>query len=259
MSVSRRKSIRFVLGVSGLLLAGILVTFFAFKQFKAPEPGDAAPVPPSRDVLVESPPHSSQPQNILPKFPWPPPEASASYVLPSDLFKADATIGQLVSAILSALSRQGYVERSFFETQPGGIALVTHIEEINNDGYSLPASERWPANLVHQSDENLVQFLRGLLYVKQGRFRVIVFVIQAPPFSESSETISGETARDWLRSGANVLPPAIAEQLVGDATCTALIYEFTSDGVQAHLVQSKLTGLEHLQRAGILPLASHGN
>jgi len=53
-----------------------------------------------------------------------PPAASASYVLPRVLFEKDATVGQVVDAIVSALERKGYVERSFFRTGAGGVALV---------------------------------------------------------------------------------------------------------------------------------------
>ena len=49
-----------------------------------------------------------------PEFPWPPPAASASYVLPKNLFENRRTIGEVVAAIISALERNGYVERSFF-------------------------------------------------------------------------------------------------------------------------------------------------
>jgi len=34
--------------------------------------------------------------------------------------------------------------------------------------------------------------------------------------------------------------------------CTALIYEFASDGTNVHVVESRLTGKEHLEKAGLL-------
>ena len=58
-----------------------------------------------------------------PEFPWPPPAASASYVLPKNLFENRRTIGEVVAAIISALERNGYVERSFFRIEAGGERL----------------------------------------------------------------------------------------------------------------------------------------
>ncbi len=80
----------------------------------------------------------------LPEFPWPPPAASASYVLPDKLLASYHTVGDVVGAILGALERSGYVERSFFRTEAGGVALVTRLERINDDGTPYSETGRWP-------------------------------------------------------------------------------------------------------------------
>ncbi len=192
----------------------------------------------------------------LPEFPWPPPAASASYVLPDGLLASYHTVGAVVDAILAALERSGYVERSFFRTEAGGVALVTRLERINDDGTSSAATERWPGSAQHyESRDNLFQFLQGLFYVDPGHYRVIVFVLQDLPFSQSSANVTGEEARAWLTAGANVLPQEIAMRPFGGADgghCTALIYEFASDGSTVHVVESRLTGKEHLEKAGLL-------
>src|SRR5262249_10239520 len=41
----------------------------------------------------------------VPQFPWPPPAASAQYVLPEDLFESRASIGEATASIISALDR----------------------------------------------------------------------------------------------------------------------------------------------------------
>jgi hypothetical protein len=84
---------------------------------------------------------------------------------------------------------------------------------------------------------------------------VIVFVLQNLPFSQSSTNVTADEARAWLVTGANVLPPEIATRPFGGANgghCTALIYEFASDGSKVHVVESRLTGKEHLEKAGLL-------
>jgi hypothetical protein len=178
-------------------------------------------------------------------FPWPPPAASATYVLPHSVFpKADA-LGDVAGAILTALTAQGYVEHSFFAT-PNGIALVTRLERINANG--TRADPRWAS--ISKAATNLVDFLSGLFFVAPGHYRVIVFIIQNGAFSQSGAEVSEGDARAWLRTGLNTLPEEVARQkFFGD--CTALIYEFMSTGDRVRLVDSDLSGFDHLKLAGL--------
>ena len=159
----------------------------------------------------------------------------------------------MTHAILSALEQNGYVERSFFQTVADGVALVTRLERINEDGTPASESERWPASGQNfASSLDLVHFLQGLFFVDPGHYRVIVFILQDLPFSQSAEQITAKEARAWLTSGANVLPPDIANRPFDGAHCTVLIYEFASDGTSVRLVESRLTGKQHLEKTGLL-------
>lgn len=203
----------------------------------------------SDEMIVGGKPSGSE----VPTFPWPPPAASASYVLPDHLLKNYSTLGDVSGAIISALEHNGYVERSFFQTEAGGVALVTRLERINDDGTPVGESERWPTSKQDfASGIDLVLFLQGLFFVDPGHYRVIVFILQDLPFSQSAATITAAEARAWLRSGANVLPPALAERPFSGGHCTVLIYEFASDGTTVHLVESHLTGKQHLETTGLL-------
>jgi hypothetical protein len=175
--------------------------------------------------------------------------------LPGNLFQSRQTVGDAVGAIISALERNGYVERSFFSTEPGGVALVTRLERINDDGSSLGEPERWSAGgRGYASGDELVRFLRGLFFVDPGRYRVIVFILQDRPFSQSDKSVTGDEARGWLRSGTNVLPPEAAKRRFVDAHCTVLVYEFASDGAVVRRVESRLTGKQHLTKSGLLSI-----
>jgi hypothetical protein len=190
-------------------------------------------------------------QPSMPEFPWPPPAASASYVLPDRLFDGYRTLGDVTKAILEALEQNGYVERSFFRTDPGGVALVTRLERINDDG--SPSVARWPAGGQRQdSTRGLLDFLQGLFFVDPGHYRVIVFVLQDVPFSQSAENITAEQAHAWLTSGLNVLSPQVAQRPFNGGHVTVLIYEFASDGSKVQVVTSQLTGKQHLEKAGLL-------
>jgi hypothetical protein len=198
----------------------------------------------------------------LPEFPWPPPAASASYVLPDNLLQGRRTVGEVAAAIISALEHNGYVERSFFRTNAGGVALVTRLERINNDGTSVLGIERWSAGqaIDSGSSASLIKFLSGLFFVPAGRYRVIVFVLQDLSFSQSSRMIGEVEATAWLSSGFNFLPPSIANRpFAPDGHCTVLVYEFASDGKAVHEITSGLTGKQHLEKAGVLSLLGNVN
>src|SRR5262249_38596515 len=137
-----------------------------------------------------------------------PPAASASYVLPDYLFERSQRLREIVATITLALEFNGYVERSFLRTEAGGVALVTRLERINDDGSSAVGHNRWSVGQRHPaSTYELASFLRGLFYADPGRYRVIVFILQDLPFSQSSQSITEKDARAWLRGGANILPP----------------------------------------------------
>jgi len=194
-----------------------------------------------------------------PSFPWPPPAASASYVLPDKLFERDRTVGEVAAAILAALEQSGYVERSFFRTEPGGVAMVTRLERINDDGSPSAEQERWPAAAQHVgSTRGLLDFLHGLFFVDPGHYRVIVFVLQDLPFSQSAETITAQQAHAWLATGMNVLPREIANLSFVGGHVTVLIYEFASDGSKVQVVPSQITGKQHLEKAGVLAVLDQG-
>jgi hypothetical protein len=210
-------------------------------------------VAPGPDLGAPSGGGGSAAQATLPEFPWPPPAASASYVLPDKLFESYRTLGDVAEAILAALEQNGYVERSFFRTAPGGVALVTRLERINDDGSPSAENERWAAAAQRlESTRSLLDLLQGLFFVDPGHYRVIVFVLQDLPFSQSAETITAQQAHAWLASGANVLSPEIAALPFAGGHVTVLIYEFASDGSKVQVVTSQLTGKQHLEKAGLL-------
>ena len=206
-------------------------------------------LPDNEMIVAGQPPERS---GQLPEFPWPPPSASASYVLPDKLFVSYRTVGEVAGAILGALEQNGYVERSFFRTPPGGVALVTRLERINDDGSPSAEGVRWPAGEPHTSTRSLLELLQGLFFVDPGHYRVIVFVVQDMPFSQSSEAITAQQAQTWLTFGANVLSPQIAALPFAGGHVTVLIYEFASDGSKVQVVTSQMTGKQHLERAGVL-------
>ena len=196
------------------------------------------------------------PAPSVPEFPWPPPAASASYVFPRGLFAEQSTVGRVAALILSALDRRGYVEHSFFRAGMDGVALVTRLERITEDGSPALESQRWPGALDDRNTTDLRRFLSGLFFVDPGRYRVIVFIFQHMPFAQSHQEVTGDKARAWLQEGLNVLPREMAERSFEEGDCTVLVYEFASNGSTVSRVESRMTGKQHLEKAGLLALLS---
>ena len=71
--------------------------------------------------------------------------------------------------------------------------------------------------------------------------------------------MSGEQARGWLRTGANMLPREVADRPFGQGECSVLIYEFASDGTAVRRIDSRLTGREHLEKAGVMAYLGSAN
>jgi hypothetical protein len=196
----------------------------------------------------------------MPDFPWPPPAPSTYYVLPDNLLGDHKTLGDATQAIISALERTGYVERTFFGTKPGGVALVTRLERIEPDGTHVEPNRWSNSDERYNSPASLVKFLRGLFFAEKGHYRLIVFILQESAFIPSPEKMNETEARALIGRGANILPAKTSRQSFDGNHCTVLIYEFSSDGTAVSFVkQSPLTAKEHLEKAGVLSLLGKAN
>jgi tetratricopeptide (TPR) repeat protein len=191
--------------------------------------------------------------DVLPFFPWPPPKPSTTY----DFHRTDLarykTYGEVTSAILSALERTNYVDHRFYQTEARGIALVTKLERISSDG-TPAASDRWPEGFG-DNPAGFFDFLRGLFLAPAGHYRVIVFMLHDTPIQVSATAPAAEDAARWLEGGVLQLPPEFERRVFGaNSVCSALIYEFASDGVKVKGIASAATGKRHLEKTGLLPL-----
>jgi len=195
----------------------------------------------------------------IPHFPWPPPQASATYIIPNTLIISKSGVTRLRDVderITVALSDHGYSERSYFAV-PAGYAQVTRIEQIEIDGTSMKGDNRWVQDASPLSVFSLQAYLKALFLAPRGYFRVIVFIITPIPFSQSDTKITREEAMKWLSSGLNRLPDSIGEMEFSSQTftCSALVYEFerpTESHDPTIRIPGRLQGLVHLERAGLM-------
>lgn len=225
-------------------------------RVEAPAQQPAPPPPPRVEGPAQQP---SQPPQVavIPGFPWPPPAASATEVLPSALLLANRRLETLgdVDALLSAsLGQNGYVEKSYFGV-PEGFALATRLERIQANGRSMTAPARWAvASSGIGTNFSLGAYLRALFTADPGYYRVIVFIVTEVPFAQAQNSVKAADAEKWLRSGLNVLPEPIARRPYGSGVvATALVYEFRRDnsGSSDVLLPSPLTARAHLVESGL--------
>jgi hypothetical protein len=216
--------------------------------------GSDATKPPAGDGHPH--PQQSSGGERYPEFPWPPPEASATAIVPQ-LFlansKGSTTLKDVDRRLTGALERNGYFESSYYAV-PQGFALVTKMEQIKANGQSSDKTVRWIVNRQPLQKFSLQEYLRALFGAAPGRYRIIVFVVTPHPFSQSDAVVTPKEGSRWLREGLNQLPTPIGHLSFDDLNCTALIYEFvrTSDVADPELQRpSQLSGRDHLEMSGI--------
>ena len=194
-------------------------------------------------------------QEVAPKFPWPPPKASAFETVPRELLVGNAahpTLSTVAQAIESAFQQAGYGEKSYYSV-PGGFAMASQIEQINQDGSPKESVDRWSLETPPLRKFSLGSYLNALFTAQPGYYRVIVFVVTSQAFPQSPERVTSEKSRQWVSSGLNKLPEKIGNQEYSSAhSCSALIYEFKQTGKHAELVDpSQVPGKTHLDKAGL--------
>ena len=247
--MSRRASLTLI-GALVLGALALVVVVLLGSVTHAPLPADMAE--PALPEALPSPAAEIEPE--APQFPWPPPRASASVVIPFGPIRSsgvpEPTLGDAAKLIDAALDGSGYVDRSYFAA-PGGFAMVTRLERIDADG-TPKQEERWSVEPPPLQSFSLGAYLRALFTAPAGYYRIIVFVVSSQPFAQAAEPVSRDDALAWLHEGLNRLPEGIAEASYTERhDVTALIYQFEQPGRQEALLvlQGSPTGREHLERA----------
>lgn len=221
------------------------------EEVSPPLPPESVAEEPESEVYYES-----LDEEQMPKFPWPPPEASAFHKIPNSLLvKQDttSTFGDIANRIETALDGAGYTQISYYAV-PDGFAMVTQLEQIDEDGNPKEPG-RWSEKYKPISKFSLKHIVKSLLTARKGLWRVTVFIVTSHDFQQQDVEITPGDVIEWLRDGWFRLPPSIAWISYSDFHyCTALIYEFeqTKPNQEAECKStSEITGKLHLERGGI--------
>lgn len=187
-------------------------------------------------------------------FPLHPPKASAFKIIPKNLLRADSGITDLNyvinKKILPALDSAGY-EYSFYCIKDSGIAIVTRLEKINEDG----TSDLTARYLSEYKYRKLSDYLLSLIRAKPGFYRVIVFVISPYAITQSKQALSKQGSDSLYSEGSDRPYQEILSFPFSDKyQCTSLIYEFKKPNEEEdakEILPSSITCMEHLTRAKI--------
>ena len=241
----------------------LLVNFaaiFASGTLGLPEVKKSAPSPPltARDYFDK---YINQLAG-LPRFPWPPPSPSASVSFSTSLLRSHSySLYDLQMQIISALRSAGYLENTFYYV-PYGFALVTRLEQIDEQRAPLDSPNRWNVGIITGMTEwSLSEYSKVLFLAPKGRYRTIVFLVSPQSFAPTTILISRDEAMRWFAAGAPSLPKLYnAVPLSDDYTVVAYIYEFYSEGREqkVQFVQSSaILGEQQLTLAHLCVLGAN--
>lgn len=194
-------------------------------------------------------------------FEWPPPRFSAYVEIPRGLIIGDergATLGKAVDRLRTALLQAGHEQHSFLRINDNGLAVVTHVERLSEDGTPIAGSARFRPPHA-QEPFSLLGFVRSLIATEPGHYRLIAFAITADelPAAGSGRELTSAEATALPRRGLATLPKTLGElPFTLDHRVLALIYEFEKDRPDATAVlldPGRFTAMQHLQKAAIWP------
>jgi len=195
--------------------------------------------------------------SAYPRFPWPPPKASAMEAIPRERLVSRSgrtRLSDVDRRLTAALEANGYYESSYYAV-PDGFALVTKMEQIRADGAPESDPARWSLEAPRLSGFSLSSYLQALFAARPGHYRVIAFIVTPQAFRQSETRPTADEAAAWLGGGLDRLPaPLGALEFRSGYACTALIYEFvrpTESDEPKFQVPGALPGRVHLQKSGL--------
>jgi tetratricopeptide (TPR) repeat protein len=195
-----------------------------------------------------------------PKFPWPPPKASATIVIPDNLIRKSSdkliSLYDVNKKIVTSLNDCGYAEKSYFVIQDGaGFAIVTRLEQINSDGSPKNNQIRWITKVKPMSNFSLSGYIEALFKGKIGYYRVFTFLVTDLPILQSGDDITREGIESLRSAGSNKLPCFTQNKSYSEQhRCTVLIYEFEkkeSDSEVRIRIPGEISAKSHLKKSNI--------
>ena len=190
-------------------------------------------------------------------FPWPVPRPTTWKKLDPELFEKNGTIdtiGDLVNSINKALESAGYGDRSYYSV-PGGLAIATRLEQIDDTGASKPPPDRFSLKYSMQPFTPK-EIIKQMILAPEGHWRSVVFIVTPKPLKISGEPLTEPQARELAREGTSKPDPSVVKKAyTKQIDVIALIYQFDKRRYEkiGHFVDnSPIDTNTHLAKSNIL-------
>ena len=188
------------------------------------------------------------------------PHPSSFCKIPQNLLyiKSDTTsISQIAEKIETALNVAGFTDILYLKIDKG-VALVTRIEQIDQNANCLPGNKRWQNGISPTTFKSLNEYIESLLIGEKGYYRLILFTITNSEVIFSvlngnpNKAITSDSLYNIVFSeGYPVFPEEMKKEKYTEEThCVAWIYEFKQQyiGELAHAtIPGKHPGAIHLK------------
>lgn len=194
-------------------------------------------------------------RNVLKRFPTNYPTPSAKYAVTGNVLvnKQYITLGKVDALLSAALQRNGYDEKGYYY-MPNGFALVTQMEQFNDDGTSKAPPGRWETAIKADLND-FWDYVVNIFDAPEGNFRIIAFLVTDEDVIPSGRIPKQEEMMAWVFNGSGVLPNDLKNISISTAhNLTILIYEYKKISGAAPILKQpgSLTAKDHLIKAGIL-------
>jgi hypothetical protein len=188
------------------------------------------------------------------KFPFPPPECHTAYEIPKSVFENCENLGDIEQTISKALDTEDYPHKIL--SVPNGFAVVTQMEQYNEDGSTIKDSgTRWVHYPKQEAFSWSIKYFNSLIFPKKGYLRMFVFIVTSEVYSSTEEVVSKDQAAGWHKKGVNKLPALVANTPFSeDYTVNLLLYEFEVPESNHKAEQNcpcKYPAKEHLKLSGL--------
>ncbi len=191
----------------------------------------------------------------LPPFPWPPPKYSSigkfGVEVPIQLIGNDTT--RLYSVYLKLVNALKQIDPNFEQGLfgvPGGFALLTKMERINEDGTPLPGKFRWVTGKIPPL--SFTDYFGQLFFERPGYFREIAFV-----FTDKSNFGQSDKVLPNIHFGGTDFPPDLSNKLLKDVNNYIIIYSFKRINGGKLSNYDQLSAVVQLSNSGIYQSLTH--
>jgi tetratricopeptide (TPR) repeat protein len=186
------------------------------------------------------------PQTIENFLPWPPPKGSDGQDFTVTVLnalrrsqKTNIMLGDVDTFLSERLSSVELKPTAYFSTpEHDGYAVVTRLEQTDEDGRRLPGSLGFSKELP-ESGNFLWRFFSGLVSLPEGHFRLLVAFVTTDPIDTwySPGPVTLQVADRWVSRGCDGLPQELADRpFTSKHKIFLRVYQIASKGGDSHLV-----------------------